>query len=98
MCKKSCKSKFLLHLKVCNNFLGELDVDIQTCPSRNNCQENITWINGGERGKYTIIVEKYKGVNRNTEISLTVVNNGEVEQETLTLKKVKSKKSFYIIH
>ncbi len=85
----------------CKGFEGRLDIDIREaeCEQREeDCQENITFDNGGARGKYQVIVKKYDGTENPTEIVLTVVNNGEQNQHKFILKKPKEQKVFEIIH
>jgi|GEM_PF-6777542 hypothetical protein len=87
--------------KVCEGYLGELDIDILrgACSKRRrSCQENITFNDGGPRGRYKIIVEKYSGSNSPTDVTLTIINNGEKRVEHFTLIRKKSKAYFEIVH
>ena len=87
--------------KFCDGFKGVLDIDIREieCQKReDNCQENITFDNGGPRGEYTVIVKKYYGTDNEVEVVLTIVNNGQKSVERFTLKEVDEEKRFKIIH
>jgi len=61
-------------------------------------QENITFDNGGARGEYIIIVKKYFGTLSPTEITLTIINNGEKRVERFTLQNIDDEKRFKIVH
>jgi hypothetical protein len=87
--------------KICKGFSGKLDIDIREreCKKRKkDCQENITFDNGGPRGEYIVIVKKYAGTNEKTPITLTIINNGKEEVKHFTLKKVGEEKRFLVIH
>ena len=87
--------------KFCDGFKGMLDIDIREieCQDRDeDCQENITFDNSGPRGEYLIVVKKYSGSSNPTDITLTIVNNGEKSIEKFTLKEVDDEKRFKIIH
>jgi|GEM_PF-4796849 len=87
--------------KKCKGFEGRLDIDIreEECQKREeNCQENITFDNGGARGEYIIIVKKYNGTSSPTDITLTIINNGQKQVEKFTLYDVDDEKKFTIIH
>ena len=81
--------------------MGKLDIDTrekQCQKKRDSCQENITFDNGGARGRYTIVVNKYKGRRENTDITLTIINNGVKKVIKFTLYDIKESNSFHITH
>jgi hypothetical protein len=87
--------------KECEGFKGQLDIDIresECSKRREDCQENITFDNGGARGEYIIIVKKYFGTLSPTEITLTIINNGEKRVERFTLQNIDDEKRFKIVH
>ncbi len=87
--------------KICKGFKGKLDIDIREyeCSKRKkDCQENITFDNGGARGEYIVIVKKYAGTSSPTDITLIIINNGQKSVEEFTLHEVNDEKVFKIIH
>ena len=85
----------------CRGFEGRLDIDIrekQCIKKYRSCQENITFNNGGPRGEYVVRVQKYKGSSTPTDITLTIINNGQKEVKRFRLYGVKDERRFIIIH
>ncbi len=87
--------------RVCRGFVGRLDIDIkekECLKKHGSCQENITFDNGGARGEYIVRVQKYKGSNEPTDVTLTILNNGQKRVVDFTLYDVKDEKRFRVIH
>ena len=100
-CNKEINFKKKFRTQKCRGFVGRLDIDIrekQCIKRRFSCQENITFDNGGPRGEYVVRVQKYKGSSTPTDITLTIINNGEKRIERFTLFGVKDERRFRVIH